>query len=125
MMWQHRNSLFLILLLLCPPIAGAEMISGTVLQVERDRGDIVLKTARDREIQVHTTSPLPRRVQAGREIRAWGEFTADDQFQATDIRGPGRHHGLDPTGVRLRLHKGRQCSRHQDGVSREPDVDRP
>ncbi len=124
-MWQHRNSLFLILLLLCPAIAGAGMISGTVLRVDRDRGDIVLKTAQERKIQVHTTSPLPRRVQAGREIRAWGEFTADDRFQATDIRGPGRHHGLDPTGVRLRLHKGCRCSRHQDGGSAGQGEDSP
>ena len=110
MILQRPELLLPVLLLLFPWTAGAEMISGTVLRVDRDRAKIDLLLAGDREITIHSAAPLPRRLRAGRTIRAWGEYSTDKVFQATDIRGPGRHHGHDPTGVRQRLHRGWNCA---------------
>jgi hypothetical protein len=111
---QRPSNLFLLLLLLLPGLltvgnARAEMISGTVRSVDPAAGSFILATPEGREILVRVSTPLPRRIESGRQVRVWGDYTDGSTFSATDLRGMGRHHGQDPTGVRARLHKGRQC----------------
>jgi len=112
-MWRYSNCFLLLLLVIisAPVPAGAEMMAGTVVSVDREQGTFVLRTEGQQEVQVHTgISQLPWRMIAGKKIRIWGKYGPDDKnFTATDIRGSGnkRHH--DPTGVRARIGNGKYC----------------
>lgn len=112
-MWQPSKYflLQLLILILAPAIAGAEMVSGTVLSVDREQGVIILRTDSQQALRVHTDiSPLPRRMIAGKRIRIWGAYEPGiNRFTATDIRGPGKSPHHDPTGVRARIGNGKYC----------------
>ena len=111
-MRRFNNSFFLLLLaLLGPAVCRAEMISGTVFSMDRQQNTFVLITENKEKILVNREAAgLPFHMRVGKRIRVWGTYSVDTtQFLATDIRGPGRHHGQDPTGARARLGKRRNC----------------
>ena len=112
-MWQHNRYflLQLLILILTPAFAGAEMMAGTVLSVDREQGVFVLRTDSQQDLRVHTDiSPLPRRMVKGKRIRIWGAYEpGSNRFTATDIRGPGKNLHHDQTGVRARITKSKYC----------------
>jgi len=128
------RSLFLLLLLaatviICPADSRAEMISGTVLSLDREEHQVVLEVQRDDgetgEVMIQTDSPLPPCAEPGATMRAWGSYDNDtgQTFVAHDLRGAGRRFGRDPTGVRSRLHKYHRSggsSSTRTGGSRRP-----
>ncbi len=104
-------------LLLIPIRSSAESLMGTVLSVDREKGQIVLQVETEndqqREITLQAAGALPACVLVGSQVRAWGNFAPGEKgkFSATDLRGPGRH--PDATGVLARLHsKHPRSSRH-------------
>ena len=116
MKWRFSN-IALLLLILAPAAAGAEMVAGTTLSVDRQQGTFVMLTDAQAELEVLTNiSPLPRRVAPGKRVRIWGRYEASgNRFIATDVRGPGKHHYHDPTGVRGRINKRQHCPDCPDG----------
>ena len=115
-MWlQNKHSrqvlLALLTVILAPAPAGAEMIRGTVLNVDRERGSFTLQVAPDRVLTVYTDiAPLPKRLKPDRQVRIWGTHIPEtNNFFATDIRGMGKHPNHDPTGVRSRMFRNRHC----------------
>jgi len=94
----------------CPADSWSEMISGTVLSLDREEHTVVLEVPTDAggtgEVIIRTDAPLPPCAEPGATMRAWGSYDdTKESFVAHDLRGPGRHLGRDPTGVRSRLHK--------------------
>ncbi len=110
-MRQYSKCFLLLLLILFPAVAEAEMVAGTVLSVNRAQGTIVFRTDTQQELLIQTDiSPLPGRVTAGKRIRIWGSYKpGSNYFTATDIRGPGKNIHRDPTGVRARISKRKHC----------------
>ncbi len=115
-MWlknNHSRQVLLVLLtiILAPALAGAEMIRGTVMDVDRERGNFTLQITPDRVLKVYTDiSPLPMRVKPDKRVRIWGtQIPETNNFFATDIRGMGKHPRHDPTGVRSRMFRNRHC----------------
>jgi hypothetical protein len=114
------NSIIFLLfpvLIAAPVSAENEMLTGTVLSADHDRETFVIRTDNGDEVEVDTAfSQLPRRITAGKKLRIWGEYTPDnDVFSATDIRGPGRKHYHDQTGVRARIGRRTHCRKFPDG----------
>jgi len=101
----------LLILILAHTSAEAEMVTGTVLSVDREQSVFILSLAREQNIAVYTDIfPLPGRVATGRTVRIWGTYDSDsNNFIATDIRGPGRNLRHDPTGARARITSGGHC----------------
>ena len=96
--------------LVCHPAIGrAEMISGMVLSLDQDENQVVLavetEDGQNQEVTVLSDAPLPPCAEPGKTMRAWGSFNDEQIFVAHDLRGPGRHFGKDPTGVRSRLRR--------------------
>jgi len=118
-MWRASKYLLILFLFLisAPVPAGAEMMAGTVLTVDREQGTFVLRTDTRQEVEVHTDiSPLPGRMMSGKRVRIWGVYDPDSQsFTATDIRGPGKNRQHDPTGVRARIGNGKYCRQTPTG----------
>ena len=95
---------------ICPADSRSEMISGTVLSLDREEHKVVLAVPTDAggtgEVIIRTDAPLPPCAEPGATMRAWGSYDdTKESFVAHDLRGPGRRLGRDPTGVRSRLHK--------------------
>ena len=110
-------------LCLVAPLCRAEMISGTVLSLDREERQVVLEVNTEdggtSEVLIQTEAPLPPCADLGKTMRAWGSYEDDTEqtFVAHDLRGPGRRFKNDPTGVRSRLHK---YHRGGSGASRRP-----
>ncbi len=98
--------------------AAAEMITGTVVSVDREQKVFLLRTDTRQEIEVQANR-LPKRLISGRQIRVWGDYTvAHKKFTATDIRGAGKNRHHDQTGVRARIGNGKYCLKPGDTNSR-------
>jgi hypothetical protein len=120
--WQAERFLLLLLFIISiTASAHAEMITGTVVTVEREKGIFYLRTDRQQEIQVRTRLfQLPKRLIPGRQVRVWGDFSRDNTvFAATDIRGAGKNRHHDQTGVRARIGNGKYCLKSKDETLRK------
>lgn len=130
------------LMVLAAPLGAEEFLRGRVLEMSREKGEIVLMprgfrhcrrgpAAPDQDpppppppgpLYTITISPaaIPAFVEPGSFIRVWGDFAQGEElhFQAVRIAGPGRRHGHDSTGVRERLR--RRCFMNDPHPSEPP-----
>lgn len=118
-----------------PTVAGAqEVLLGTVVSVDRDKGTFVLQledSTEDAPLLVTIESGtakeapvLPSCVETGEFVRVWGQYAGESTglFRANVVRGPGMSH-QDRSGVRSRLTRGQgnqsgRPSGRQSGRSR-------
>ncbi len=118
---QLSSKIFLLLCLISTPVhAWAEMITGTVVAIDREQNSFILRIEGERTLQVRKMhSPLPRRMKPGRHIRIWGSYNSSGTaFRATDIRGVGKNRHHDQTGVRARIGNGKYCRKEQTDTGR-------
>ena len=122
------GKIFLLLLLISVPVAaGAEMLTGTVIAVNREQNSFILDPAGEGTLRVKKiNSPLPARMKPGRQIRIWGSYDPTGTlFRATDIRGAGKRRHHDQTGVRARIGNGRYCRKDHAGAWKPPRALQP
>ena len=114
---RRSSKIFLLLcIIFAPVLAWAEMITGTVVAIDREQNSFVLHLDNKHTVQIKKLhSPLPGRMKPGRQIRIWGSYNpAGTIFEATDIRGAGNNRHHDQTGVRARFGNGKYCPKGQD-----------
>ncbi len=107
-------SVIIFLLCLTIPVRSEELITGRVVSVNRDRGEVVLDISHDnsgespeggkRQVRIVVDDGIiPWGVREGRMVRVWlNSFEDRGTISASQIR-PGC--GCDRTGVRGRLRK--------------------
>jgi len=90
------------------PAAAADLLSGTIISVERKNGRLILRqieTRKDIEVLIHPDL-IPASVESGVKVTVRGEYIQRDPdvFQARKITPErSKERGKDPTGVRSRL----------------------
>lgn len=103
---------------------ASEVLLGTVVAIDRDRGSITLKvidaegggqgqTVPESLVIAAAPEKIPSSLSPGDTVRVWGEYSSGGggTFRADSIRKRGSgSNGTDPTGVRSRLGKGGQGS---------------
>ncbi len=116
-MWRSSKIFLMLCIIFAPVLAWAEMITGTVVAIDREQNSFVLRLDGEHTVQIKKLhSPLPGRMKPGRQIRIWGSYNpAGTIFEATDIRGAGSNRHHDQTGVRARIGNGKYCHRNQGG----------
>ncbi len=126
-----RLSLYILFTILLHPLwLQADILTGRILSIDREKGEMVLVPGNCKQCPLNETKenttehvgsgvspPVPVIISAGHIpffakpdsfVRAWGEFSkeSDTHFMAHRIAGPGwRHSEPDSTGVRSRLRK--------------------
>ncbi len=109
---------------------GMDAVFGTVVSIDREEKTMVVfpffptgEIQQDSNIIVlFPLVQLPDCIRTDGPVRLWGEFVSDDPatFEASYIRGMGKGHTHDPTGVRGRFEKGRGMGeKHGQGQEEE------
>lgn len=116
-----------LILFLCswPSTALAqEILLGTVISIDRDKGIFVLRLDNSKGeapplVTIHSgvsdnEAFLPDCVEVGGSVRVWGQYDGEStgSFRANVVRGPGLGQ-YDRSGVRSRLNRGQGS--HQPG----------
>jgi len=92
------------------PAMAMELLTGTVISVDREKGRLLLQHAKTKNLVTVVIRPnrLPRFLEAGSKVKIWGDYNKRDPrtFKAKEIvqDRPGWPR-KDPTGVRSRLVK--------------------
>ena len=118
---------------------GMDAVFGTVVSSDKEEKTmVVVPFFRPGELQQDSTAPgeipeniivlfprveLPDCIRTDGPVRLWGEFISDAPalFKASYIRGMGKGHTHDPTGVRGRFEKGRGTGKRHGQDQEERD----